>query len=89
MLTELKGLKWRVVDNGVAKVALPIVEGILAEVLVPELSRTFVSTLQQRGSERAPTVGRDRSMVIRAGLRLGPQRSLYEDHTPERYYRHP
>lgn len=45
VLTEVKGIKWSVVGGLSAKAALPIVDGILAEILLPTPGATAVSTL--------------------------------------------
>ncbi|HEV7435340.1 MAG TPA: DnaT-like ssDNA-binding protein [Pseudorhizobium sp.] len=45
VLTEVKGIKWSVVGGLSAKAALPIVDGILAEILEPTPGVTSVSTL--------------------------------------------
>lgn len=45
VLTEVKGIKWSIVGGLSAQAALPIVDGILAEILVPTPGVTTVSTL--------------------------------------------
>ncbi|MCJ8519012.1 hypothetical protein ABID21_001919 [Pseudorhizobium tarimense] len=45
VLTEVKGIKWSVVGDVSGKAVLPIVEGILAEILPATPTGTTVSTL--------------------------------------------
>lgn len=45
VLTEVKGIKWDVVGGSSVTAVLPIVEGILAELLMPAPGGTSVTTL--------------------------------------------
>jgi hypothetical protein len=45
VLTEVKGVKWSVIDGASAKAALPIVDGLLAEILTQTPTGTTVTTL--------------------------------------------
>jgi hypothetical protein len=45
VLTEVKGVKWSIVDGASARATLPIVDGILAEILTHTPTGTSVTTL--------------------------------------------
>jgi hypothetical protein len=47
VLTEVKGIKWDLIGGSSATAVLPIVDGILAELLMPAPGRTSVTTLMR------------------------------------------